>query len=479
MFPSKTTQPRTGETLPALSLASFVIVQTIAAPFDTLTSSDAPLPLCDDVAVAFASTAHDLNSVVVERGARRRRLAHGVFAARDGDRARGSTVPDSNWPPSTFPSIFRLKRPGSLAGRRCLFTVSEPPAQRFRLGRGRHAPPGQVPRQSTAVPAHLEDVGVSPRAERPRLSSIRSSGREVVLARRRLDGGRIRIGVSEVGEEAVLCRLDALEHRRDGLGFRWSRQVTAVLVDRLTLAPVVAREGLEHPGLVDVLVRRNDVSPAVRGIDRARVVEMAALEVTVVRDRRLLRDVGIRMRARRVTDADLLRRVRRLRSGWLRRAPVVEDRLSLVVPVLSRERARIIRPRILDCERWDDVVAVRSMARKASVEVGLGRRDQFVVPRAKRVADPDGVSAFTAGGHHCRYRCERSDAHARGSGQDRVPRAPGVARRLPTHVREACAQVRIAPTTQPGGSCASHDAGVGDVPRTSLLGSVEDFRTFA
>lgn len=100
------------------------------------------------------------------------------------------------------------------------------------------------------------------------------------------------------------------------------------------------------------------------------------------------------------------------------------------------------------------------MARQASVEVGLGRCDQLVVPRAKGVADPDGVSAVTLGGHHRRYRCERSDAHARGSGQDRVPRAPGVARRLPTHVREACAQVGGRPTTQPGGSYASHDAGV-------------------
>ena len=127
--------------------------------------------------------------------------------------------------------------------------------------------------------------------ERLRLSSIRIAGREVVLARRRPDGGRVRIGVSKVGEEAALRRLDALEDGRDGLGW----QVAAVRVDRLTLAPVVAREGLEHPVLVDVLVRRNDVSPAVRRIDRAGVIEMAAAEVTVVPDRRLLRDVGIRM----------------------------------------------------------------------------------------------------------------------------------------------------------------------------------------
>ena len=54
MFPSKTTQLRTGETSPAFSLASFVIVQMIAAPFEHLDVERRSVPLCDDVAVAFA-----------------------------------------------------------------------------------------------------------------------------------------------------------------------------------------------------------------------------------------------------------------------------------------------------------------------------------------------------------------------------------------------------------------------------------------
>ena len=88
-------------------------------------------PLCDDVAVASTPTTDDLNSVVVERACpttptRSRRVCRSgrrscPWCHRPRPRIRS---------PSMFPSIFRLKRPGSLAGRRCLFTVSEPPAQR-------------------------------------------------------------------------------------------------------------------------------------------------------------------------------------------------------------------------------------------------------------------------------------------------------------------------------------------------------------
>jgi len=106
-----------------------------------------------------------------------------------------------------------------------------------------------------------------------------------------------------VGRAEILDDLDRAASWR----LRRSRHVAVVLPNRLAgRLPVVAGERLELSTGVDVVVRRDDVAPAGRGIHRPGVGQVAALEVAVVSDRRLVRDVGVVLGTRRMADRNLL-----------------------------------------------------------------------------------------------------------------------------------------------------------------------------
>ncbi len=144
---------------------------------------------------------------------------------------------------------------------------------------------------------HLELVLDASRVEGGRLAPVLGRRGEDVLAGPGRDTARVRVVVAEVGEEPVVEPLDALENRRDRRR-RGRRAGAAVLPDRLALlCPVLSREQLRHPVLVEILERRDDV---------LLVVEVTALEVAVVPDRGRLLHERVALRARGVADRDLL-----------------------------------------------------------------------------------------------------------------------------------------------------------------------------
>src|SRR5262249_11222318 len=136
----------------------------------------------------------------------------------------------------------------------------------------------------------------------------------------------------------------------------------------------------------------------------------------------------------RVADTDLLGGLRRFRGGRLLFAAVVQDLLPAVVPVLTRERSRILRAGLFDRERRNDVVAVLSVPRRAPDEVALGCDGQVVSATCYGMADGDGLAASSTFGQHHGYGGERPGAHAQERGDDHLPRAHVVATRPPTHV---------------------------------------------
>ena len=302
--------------------------------------------------------------------------------------------PTASAPPATSPSIPRREPAGVVLGDEPLRDRDRAAAAPCRARAGRLRVAGERPRERGAVELDLEGVLDAARRERLRLAAVRLAGREFVLGRWRLDGGAVLVLVAPVGEVlAAVELLDAFEDRDHRLGLRRHGRLAAVLVYRLPgLGPVVAREGLELVFLSRYCVGRDDVAPVFRRVDGPRVIEVAAVEVAVVGDRRLVGDVGIRVRARRVADPDLL-----LRLGVSGPAPAPSRRTPRrrspgpIVPVPPVERRRIVRPRVLDHEGRHDVLPVPTMAlRVGAVEVRL-RRVCRLVGAVGEVAEADRV----------------------------------------------------------------------------------------
>ena len=242
--------------------------------------------------------------------------------------------------PSTWPSIFRLNSPGSSAGTRCLTRVIEP------WQRGE--PSSAVALLPVSFHVRLpENSAATASSWRPGSNVVGwprfgGAGSNTFWSCGGVTPAEFGIVVAEVGQEAAALGLDALDVRRDrvGRGRLWRRgRGAAVLPDRLSfLTPVGSREGLRLAVLVHVLVRRDDVPPALLRIDGPGVVQVPALEVAVVRDRRLVRHVRVAVGARRVADADLRRLVDA--SSCSRSAPWRQRASPRATPPRGRGRTR-------------------------------------------------------------------------------------------------------------------------------------------
>ena len=114
-----------------------------------------------------------------------------------------------------------------------------------------------------------------------------------------------------------------------------------------------------------------------------------------------------------MADANLslgLRRRRRLRAAG------VVDRLPPLVPVPAREGRRVVRPRVLDRERRDDVLVVLAVVSLVEpVEVGLQPDGHLVLP-TREVADLHRVLAVAVaavlrehGGNADEHRDEKTN----------------------------------------------------------------------
>ena len=180
-------------------------------------------------------------------------------------------------------------------------------------------------------------------------------------------------------EEALRGLLDALDDRRERLRLGRGRGLAAVLPDRLALVrPVVPREGLRVAVLVDVRVGRDDVSPIGSGVDGSLVVEMPAVQVAVVGDRGLVRDVRVLLRARRVTDPDF----------WLRPADAAcaaDDPSSINAEsnAATARAATVMMKRILFLRSTDGLTTASSSPSRAparSVVTGDLEKEQSLPP---------------------------------------------------------------------------------------------------
>ncbi len=203
----------------------------------------------------------------------------------DGDGACRAGVADGGARPRDLPVDLEVEPPRIVLGDESLDDRDRAPTARRVVVR-RRSLPGQMPRHAATAELRLDGVLVSARPERRRLAATGRIGREEVLARRRLDRRPVRVVVTEVREEtAARGRLDALEERRDRIRGRRRQRLAVVLPDRLVLGrPVLAGVHLCLPFIVDVRVRRNDV---------VAMVEVAAVEVAVVRDRRRVCEYGL------------------------------------------------------------------------------------------------------------------------------------------------------------------------------------------
>src|SRR6185436_18692390 len=188
------------------------------------------------------------------------------------------------------------------------------PLATLRPGGGGRLVAGQAPGEIRTRRGDLEHVTVRAGQERGRLLTVRRQRLDDVVERIR-DRLAVRVPVAEVGQERPAGRgLDAIDERRQRVEPRYA----AVLPDGLACRrPVASRGHLADALVVDVVEGRDDVAPALRREHRPRVVEMAALQIAVVLDRGLVRDIRVALRARGMADSHLLVVLVRLRDGRL------------------------------------------------------------------------------------------------------------------------------------------------------------------